>query len=132
MMLILQTVATVFIFAPFLAFFLIYIAARKPLKRRAFLVAADLTTLVLFVAVPVLIYAIWSYEASALVCFVAIIIAIVFLVIEWKNEKELKVRVYIRKTWRLYFVVLAFAYLMIWTVGLIFTVSRFMLDSYGA
>jgi hypothetical protein len=131
-MIILQTIGAVFIFAPFIAFILIFIAARKTLKRKAFEVAADFTTMLLFLAVPVLIYTIWNYEASALVCFIAILIAMVFLVIEWKRSKELKVFVYMRKTWRIYFLILSLSYFIIWIVGLVLTVSRFLLESYGA
>ncbi|PSL24820.1 uncharacterized protein DUF3397 [Planomicrobium soli] len=129
-MTIIQTLGAVFIFAPFIAFILIFFAARKTLNRRAFEVAADFTTLLLFFAIPVMIYAIWNYEASAVVCFIAILLAIGFLIVEWKKTKEIKVLAYFRKTWRLYFLVLTFAYFIIWIAGFAFTVSEFLLDSF--
>jgi hypothetical protein len=130
MMIIVQTIGAVFIFAPFIAFIFIFLAARKTLNRKAFEVAADFTTLLLFFSVPVMIYAIWNYEAAALVCFIALLLAIGFLIVEWKRSKELEIFVYLRKTWRMYFLVLTFSYFIIWLAGLVFTVSRFMLDSY--
>lgn len=131
-MFILQTIGAFFIFAPFSAFILIFLAARKTLDRKAFEVAADFTTLLLFFALPVMIYAVWNYEATALVFYIAIILAIGFLIIEWRRTKELEILVYFRKTWRMYFLVLTFAYFVIWMTGFIFTVSNFLLESYSA
>lgn len=131
-MFILQTIGAFFIFAPFSAFILIFLAARKTLDRKAFEVAADFTTLLLFFALPVMIYAVWNYEATALVFYIAIILAIGFLIVEWRQTKELEILVYFRKTWRMYFLVLTFAYFVIWMAGFIFTVSQFLLESYSA
>ncbi|TWT04726.1 DUF3397 family protein [Planomicrobium sp. CPCC 101079] len=132
MMIIVQTIGAVFIFAPFIAFLLIFFAARKTLNRKAFEAAADFTTLLLFFAIPVMIYAIWNYQASSLMGYAAISLAIGFLIVEWKRTKEIKVLVFLRKTWRMYFLVLTVAYFIIWIAGFTYTVSGFLLDSYGA
>ncbi|TWT28096.1 DUF3397 family protein [Planomicrobium sp. CPCC 101110] len=131
-MIIIQTIGAVFIFAPFIAFILIFLAARKALHRKAFAVAADFTTLLLFFAIPVMIYAVWNYKASVLIVFIAILLAIGFLVVEWKSTKEINIPAFLRKTWRMYFLVLTFAYFVIWMAGFFYTVSGFLLDNYGA
>ncbi|MGI2327299.1 DUF3397 family protein [Planococcus sp. YIM B11945] len=129
-MIILQTIGTVFIFAPFIAFVLVFLVARKLLGRKAFELAADLTTLLLFFSVPILIHTLWNVETGAIVCFIALLLAIVFLIMEWKRSKELLILGFFRKMWRMYFLLLSFSTVSIWMVGLVYTVSRFLMSSY--
>lgn len=121
----LHTVGAILIFAPFLAFILLLLISRKKLKRRAIGFSADLTTFLLFVSVPVSVEALWSVEISFAVCVTAILIAIPLLVVEWKKSKEIEVLKYMRKTWRLYFLLLSAGYLLIWVTGLALTVISF-------
>lgn len=121
----LHTVGAILIFAPFLAFILLLLISRKKLKRRAIGFSADLTTFLLFVSVPVSVEALWSVEISFAVSVIAILIAIPLLVLEWKKSKEIEVLKYIRKTWRLYFLLLSAGYLLIWVAGLALTVISF-------
>lgn len=125
-MTILHTIGAVFIFAPFIAFLLIFALLRKRFRRRAFGLSADLTTFLLFFSVPVSIEALWGYSLSSIVYFIAIIIAIILLVLEWKKSKEIEVIKYIRKTWRMYFLILSLAYFIIWIAGISYTVIAFL------
>lgn len=122
---ILHMIGAAFILAPFLAFILIFILTRKKFRRRAIGLSADLTTFLLFFSVPVSVEAIWGLSISTAVYFIAILIAIVLLVIEWKKTKEIEVRKYIRKTWRIFFLLLSSAYFIIWLVGAVLTVKGF-------
>lgn len=121
-----QNIGAVFVFAPFLAFILLLFASRKRMKKRAIGFSADLTTFLLFVSVPVSVEALWEIKISFAVYAAAILIAIILLVIEWKGSKEIEVLRYIRKTWRLYFLLLTSAYILIWVAGLALTVISFI------
>jgi hypothetical protein len=129
-MMILQTIGTVFIFMPYIAFVLVFLAARKLLGRKAFELAADTTTLLLFFSVPILIHTLWKVEAGAAVCFIALVLAIIFLIREWKRSKELLIIGFIRKMWRMYFLILSFAIVSIWMGGLVYAASHFFMERY--
>lgn len=123
---ILYTIGAIFIFAPFLAFLLVVLIARKKMKYQSIGLAADLTTFLLFLSVPVSIKAIWHIEISALIYLIAILIAIVLLVIEWRQTKEIEIMKYIRQTWRMYFVLLALAYALVWAIGIVLSLLHFL------
>lgn len=123
---ILYTIGALFILAPFLAFLLILLLTRKRFKRKSIGLAADLTTFLLFFSVPVSIKAIWGIEISALVYLIAILIAIVLLFIEWRQTKEIEIFKYIRQTWRMYFLLLTLAYILVWVVGIILSLLHFL------
>lgn len=125
MMTFLHTIGAIFIFAPFLAFIMFVLLSRKKLKRRSIGFSADLTTFLLFISVPVSVESLWGLEISFAVAVTAILIAIFLLVIEWKKSKEIEVLKYIRKTWRLYFLLLSVSYILIWATGLALTVISF-------
>src|SRR5688572_13402790 len=112
-MTLLQNIGAIFIFAPFLAFILLLFASRRKPKRKAIGFSADLTTFLLFVSVPVSVQALWGWNISFAVSITAILIAIFLLVMEWKGTKEIEVVKYIRKTWRLYFLLLSAGYILI-------------------
>lgn len=121
----LHTLGAILIFAPFLVFLVLVWLSRRKLKRRAIGFSADLTTFLLFVSVPVSVEALWGVAISFAISVTAILIAIILLVLEWKKSKEIEVLKYIRKTWRLYFLLLSAGYLLIWVTGLALTVISF-------
>lgn len=121
-----HNIGAIFIFAPFLAFILLILLTRKKLKRRAIGLSADVTTILLFISVPVSMKALWDVDISFAVSVTAIIIAIILLIIEWKKSKEIEVLKYVRKTWRLYFLLLSMSYILIWLTGLALTLISFI------
>lgn len=121
-----HNIGAIFIFAPFLAFILLILLTRKKLKRRAIGLSADVTTFLLFISVPVSMKALWDVDISFAVSVTAIIIAIILLIIEWKKSKEIEVLKYVRKTWRLYFLLLSMSYILIWLTGLALTLINFI------
>ncbi|WP_230321366.1 DUF3397 family protein [Planococcus salinarum] len=125
MMAFLQIFGAILIFAPFLVFIFLLLLSRKKLKRKAIGFSADLTTFLLFISVPVSVEALWEVEIAFALLGTALLIALLLLVIEWKKTKEIDVLKYIRKTWRLYFLLLAMGYILIWVTGLALTVISF-------
>ncbi|WP_422124707.1 DUF3397 family protein [Planococcus sp. X10-3] len=121
----LHNIAAIFIFAPFLAFILFLFLSRKKLKRGAIGFSADMTTFLLFLTVPVSVEALWGVNISFVISITAILLAIGLLVIEWKKTKEIEILKYIRKTWRLYFLLLCTGYVFIWLTGLALTLISF-------
>ena len=126
MMNLIHNIGAIFIFAPFLAFILLILLTRKKLKRRAIGLSADVTTFLLFISVPVSMKALCDVDISFAVSVTAIIIAIILLIIEWKKSKEIEVLKYVRKTWRLYFILLSMSYILIWLTGLALTLISFI------
>jgi len=123
---ILYSLGAAFIFAPFILFILTLLAARKKMGRRSIGLAADATTFLLFVSIPVGAAVIWPYDVATITYIIAIVIAMFLLTMEWKKSKEIKVVPFIRKTWRTYFLVLSVAYFLLWIAGLAITISRFL------
>ena len=117
-MIILHTMATFLVFAPFIVFFGIILLTRRKLKRKSISLAADLTTFLLLFSVPVSIEAVWGYSIAGILYSLAVLLAILLLIIEWKSSKEIEVLKYIQKTWRIFFLVFSTAYVMVWLAGL--------------
>ncbi|TWT07430.1 DUF3397 domain-containing protein [Planococcus sp. CPCC 101016] len=118
-MTILHTIGTVFLYVPFLLFVFIYFISLKRKKRKALVLASDITTFLLFFSVPASVEFLWGYSVTAYIYFVALVLAIILLVIEWRTAKEIEIIPFFRKLWRIYFLLLAAAYALVWLVGLV-------------
>ncbi|WP_241535824.1 DUF3397 family protein [Indiicoccus explosivorum] len=92
-------------------------------KKRPAGAAADAATFILFAAVPLSVEALWQLPFFSLTAIGAVLTAIILLYAEWKRTKELDVFIYFRKTWRVYFLVLFSAYVLIWTAGTILFIA---------
>ncbi|MDN7244278.1 DUF3397 domain-containing protein [Planococcus shenhongbingii] len=118
-------IGAVVIFVPFILFVLAVLLTRKKLGLRSIGLAADLTTFLLFISVPLAVSVIWQIDLAFIIYIVAILIAISVLTIEWKKSKEIEIGKFFRKTWRIYFLVLSFTYVLLWIAGAAITISRF-------
>ena len=123
-MTLLHTIGTVFLYIPFLLFVFIYFMFLKRKKRKALGVASDATTFLLFFSVPASVEFLWGYSVSAFVYFVALMLAIILLVIEWRTAKEIEIIPFFRKLWRTCFLLLAFAYALVWLAGLVIIIIK--------
>ncbi|MGH2317398.1 DUF3397 family protein [Planococcus sp. SE5232] len=123
-MTILHTIGTVFLYVPFLLFAFIYFISLKRKKRKALGVASDVTTFLLFFSVPASVEFLWGYSITASIYFVALVLAIVLLVIEWRTAKEIEIIPFFRKLWRTYFLLLASVYALVWLVGLVIVIIK--------
>lgn len=120
-MVILSIIMEIFFLCPFLFFGIIYLMLKKLSKKRkkTFSKVADITTIILFFSIPVSVKFIWSFDIGFMVFIIAVMIAIIFTIIEWRTTKELEIRPLFRKIWRFLFLVLSFTYIAIWLVALI-------------
>ncbi|ANU10465.1 hypothetical protein A1A1_04147 [Planococcus antarcticus DSM 14505] len=123
-MTLLQTIGAIFLYIPFLLFIFIYFILLKRKKRKALGLASDGTTFLLFFSVPASVEFLWGYSVSALIYFVALILAIVYLIVEWKTVKEIEIIPFFRKLWRTYFLLLATIYAFVWLVGLVSVIIK--------
>ncbi len=127
MKIVIQYLLSIIIFFPIILFFITYfiIRKRKKSKVKAFGIASDLTTLVLFFSVPLSISSLWEKNYNVVVFIIALIIAIVFTYIDWRTKKEIEILRLLKKVWRLYFILLTMAFLVIWIVGLIQSIIEY-------
>lgn len=123
-MTLLHTIGTIFLYIPFLLFVFVYFLFLKKKKRKALGVASDVTTFLLFFSVPASVDFLWGYSVSAIVYFVALVLAIVLLVIEWRTAKEIEIIPFFRKLWRTYFLLLASVYALVWLIGLVIVIIK--------
>lgn len=123
-MTLLHTIGTVFLYIPFLLFAFIYFISRRRKKRKALGLASDATTFLLFFSVPASVEFLWGYSISAAIYFVALVLAIIFLVIEWRTAKEIEIIPFFRKLWRTYFLLLASVYALVWLVSFVIVIIK--------
>lgn len=106
---------------PFIILVVLLFIAKKlgftPSKRLGW--AADGTVPFLAAAVIILIHAIWDRWLGFYVVGLVCILVIVFSVIERLHVKEFRTKLVLRKTWRLYFVILTASYFVLIIIGLI-------------
>ena len=118
---------SIIIFFPIILFFITYFIGRKRKKSKvkAFGMASDATTVVLFFSVPLSISSLWEKNYNIIILIIAIVIAIIFTYIDWRTKKEIEILRLIKKTWRLYFILLSIAFVVIWIVGLIQSIMEY-------
>ncbi|WP_313891381.1 DUF3397 family protein [Psychrobacillus sp.] len=111
---------SVFILYPVLLFILTFIGAKFFLKRKkAFGLAADVTTLLLFFSVSNAFSIVFSKNIVLLLIMIALLIATLLTYLEWRNEKEIEVMPLLRRIWRFLFLLLCLFYIVIWIIGVI-------------
>ncbi|MCM3386655.1 DUF3397 family protein [Ureibacillus chungkukjangi] len=118
---------SIIIFFPIILFIITYFLGRKGKKSRvkSFGLASDVTTVVLFFSVPLSISSLWEKNYNIIILIIAIVIAMIFTYIDWRTKKEIEVLRLIKKTWRLYFILLTIAFVVIWIVGLIQSIIEY-------
>lgn len=85
----------------------------KYTKNSAAHFAADITTFFLLFSIREIVELLFDYDIRMLALIVAVVIAIIMLVKEWKTSDELNLNKVSKKIWRILFVVLTFAYFII-------------------
>ncbi|MBT2570282.1 DUF3397 domain-containing protein [Planococcus sp. ISL-110] len=123
-MTLLQTIGAVFLYIPFLLFIFVYFISLKRRKKKALGLASDITTFLLFFSVPASVDILWGYSVSAFIYFIALVLAIIFLIIEWRTAKEIEIIPFFRKLWRTYFLLLSSVYALVWLIGLVIVVIK--------
>ncbi|MEK4228637.1 DUF3397 domain-containing protein [Solibacillus sp. FSL H8-0538] len=117
---VIQVLMTTILFCPIIALLITYVIFRKCKidHVKAFGLAADITTCVLFLTVPLAINSIWEVSLFIPVILMAVVIAVFFTYIDWKTKKEIEVLQLLKKLWRIYFILLGVLYFVILVGGL--------------
>ncbi|MFJ7933044.1 DUF3397 family protein [Sporosarcina sp. NPDC096371] len=112
---------------PYIITLLFLVVMRKMGKAPASIVglAADVTTPFLFLTVYIVSRTIIGEGAGIYIAGMAILIAIVRIVIERVKVKEFQIMRLLRKTWRLYFIVLTVSYILLLIGGIILKVVEY-------
>ena len=87
--------------------------------------AADLTTPFLFLSVFFVSQTIIEASVGFYILVIAIIILITYSIYEKMNVKEFQIKRFLRKVWRLYFLVLSVTYFILLIVGLIVKIIEY-------
>ena len=123
-----QTILSFLLVFPIVIFIVVFFVSRKLTKKttKAFGHAADLTTMMLFIAVPVTIQSLFQIEIVGFLVGMALIISVILTFFEWKSQKEIELIPLIRKIWRFLFLILSVTYFIVWCLGFVFKVLEFV------
>ena len=87
--------------------------------------AADFTTPFLFLAVYIISRTIFGTGSGSYIAAIAIIITISYTVTERFKVKDFQIVRLLRKTWRLFFLILAAAYIILLIAGVILKIVEY-------
>lgn len=90
-------------------------------KKRAFRLAADVTTILLMFSVYYIAREIWHVSFLWLILIVIFGSAILFSVLQWKTSEDLYLKKIIKGTWRFNFLLFAMAYIVLSFYGIVNT-----------
>ncbi|WP_432364056.1 DUF3397 domain-containing protein [Sporosarcina sp. UB5] len=124
----LSIVTGIVVLFPFLITIIFLFVMRRMGKAPATVIgkAADFTTPFLFLSVYITSMTIFDKGTGFTIISVAILLAILFAVMERMKEKEFQITRVFQKTWRLYFLLLSFAYVILFVVGVVFKISEYV------
>ena len=128
-MLFVRFLFTTILLCPIIAFVLTLIVCRmlRLDKHKAIGYSADVTTGLLFLAVPIAIRNLWEVSIFIPLFVTAIVVAMIFTYIDWRTKKEIEVKPLLKKVWRVYFILLGITYFLVWVIGLTHSVIIFMM-----
>ena len=123
-----QVIISFLLVFPIAVFIVIYFVSRKLNRKttKAFGHAADVTTMVLFFAVPIAVQSLFKVEIVGFLVGMALIISVFLTFLEWKSQKEIELIPLMRKIWRFLFLVLSVTYFVVWCLGFVFKVIEFV------
>lgn len=122
-----QTIISFLLVFPIVIFIVVFLVSSKiSRKTKAFGHAADITTLVLFFAVPIAIQSLFQIETVGFLMGIALIISVILTFLEWKSQKEIELISLVRKIWRFLFLILSVTYFIVWCLGFVFKVIEFV------
>ena len=125
---ILQIIISTFLLLPYLVFLLMFYTVYKLTKKpkRAFGVAADITTFFLLLAVPIAIEALFEVKTMIYFFCFAILISVIITIQDWKTKKEIELVPLLRKIWRFLFLLLSVCYIIVFCIGLILKIIHYL------
>lgn len=88
--------------------------------------AADFTTPFLFLSVYITSMTIFGKGTGFYITSIAILIAIILTVVERVKEKEFEIARVMQKTWRVFFLLLSLAYVILLVIGITFNILEYV------
>ena len=116
---ILQVILSALLFLPH-SIFIVLVVLSKKVKFITVGRAADITTVFLMVSVPLALQALTGVQLGYALFSLLIIIAIYNTFRVWRSEKDIEIIKLMRKTWRIYFVILTVLYFLTLFVGMFY------------
>ena len=116
-----SSIITIFLTMPLLGFFIIYLFNKLITKntRKSFHKALDYSTILFILAVHFLFITIWGKSFFWWIFLVLILIAMVFVVINWKVKGEIVFTKVFKGFWRFNFLVFFLAYISLTIFGIL-------------
>ena len=126
---ILSVLFSILIFCPFIVTILVLVIYRRlgtaPISVLG--QAADLTTPFLFLSVYIISRTIYGDQVGVYISITSLIIIIIYTIIEKMNVKEFMIKRFLRKVWRLFFLLLSSSYVILLIIGLVLKIIEYAL-----
>ena len=126
---ILSVLFSTLIFCPFIVTILVLVIYRRlgtaPISVLG--QAADLTTPFLFFSVYIIARTIYGDLVGVYISITSIIIIIIYSIVEKMNVKEFMIKRFLRKVWRLFFLLLSSSYVILLIIGLVLKIIEYAL-----
>lgn len=123
-----QAFISVLLIFPILLFSFVLFANKKMglNAARSFGRAADITTVILFLSVPIAVESLFQYRPGSIILGLALVTGLWLTIREWKSKKEIEMMPLLRKIWRFLFLVLSLSYFMICCAGFVANAYAFL------
>ena len=126
---ILSVLFGILIFCPYIVTILVLMIYRRLGTAPASVLgqAADLTTPFLFLSVYIISQTIYGDLVGVYIATIAIIIVIIYSIFEKMYVKEFMIKRFLRKVWRLFFLLLSSSYVILLIIGLVLKIMEYAL-----
>ena len=117
----LSSIISIFFALPFLGFLLVFIITKLVTNnnRKSVHKALDYTTILFVISVHFLIETIWGKSLFWLIILIMILIAMIFVFVNWKVKEEIVLRKVLKGFWRFNFILFLLAYITLTLFGLL-------------
>lgn len=125
---IVSSLFAIFILCPFLVSIALLIIFKRMGKPPISMlgITADITTPILFFSVYILSHTIFEVGVGYMMITVGIVVTIVYTIYERMRVKEFRIIHLLRKIWRLLFLMLAFAYIVLLILGIVLQIVNYL------
>lgn len=122
------SIVSVFIIFPVLVFVAAWFLAKVMgiRKNKRVGIAADITTVALIFSVAAVYDSLSFPNAMTNLLLFLVFIAIILVIVLWKNKSDVGPRVIFRLLWRIYFLVLSILYFLGWVIGIFRSVAEYV------
>ena len=126
---ILSVVFSILIFCPFIVTILVLMIYRRRGTAPVSVLgqAADLTTPFLFLSVYIIARTIYGDLVGVYISITSIIIIIIYSIVEKMKVKDFMIKRFLRKVWRLFFLLLSSSYVILLIIGLVLKIIEYAL-----